>query len=319
MKSSQQPLISFIITVYQLPTKYVHDCLNSIIQLSLGDNEREVILIDDGSNPAIISLLPEWQDSIIYLRQRNHGVSSARNLGMNLATGKYIQFVDGDDYLLSSAYEHCIDIVRFQQADIVTFNMTNKSSAKSAFHTVGPLLGNEYMRHNNVRGTACGYLFERRLLLDLQFSSHLSYGEDEEFTPQLLLRAEHLYSTDAPAYYYRQHANSTLHHTDQRHQVQRLDNNLQVIIHLKHLALTLPIADREAMLRRVAQLSMDYLYNTIRIAPSMRHLDKAIHQLRQYELFPLPDKEYTWKYQCFCQMVNSHIGRRLLLLTLSHL
>ena len=106
-QNTQTPLVSFIITTYNLPKEYLAECLRSILQLSLNPREREVILVDDGSDMAAISELLDYQDDIIYLRQCNQGLSIARNRGLQIATGKYIQFVDGDDYLIQVSYEHC--------------------------------------------------------------------------------------------------------------------------------------------------------------------------------------------------------------------
>lgn len=96
--------------------------MDSILKLSLNAKEREIILVDDGSDISPLNDLAEYQNQIIYLRQPNQGVSVARNYGIMIAKGNYIQFVDGDDYLLQAAYEHCLDIVRYHQPDIVTFN-----------------------------------------------------------------------------------------------------------------------------------------------------------------------------------------------------
>lgn len=111
----QAPLVSFIVTTYNLPVEYIKECLDSILQLSLSDKEREIILVDDGSDICQLNELSEYLTHIIYLRQPNQGVSVARNYGMMMAKGRFIQFVDGDDYLIQSAYEHCLDIVRYHQ------------------------------------------------------------------------------------------------------------------------------------------------------------------------------------------------------------
>ena len=105
----QAPLVSFIVTTYNLPLEYLKECLDSILQLTLSDKEREIILVDDGSDICPLNDLSEYLVHIIYLRQANQGVSVARNYGMMIAKGRYIQFVDGDDYLIQSAYEHCLE------------------------------------------------------------------------------------------------------------------------------------------------------------------------------------------------------------------
>ena len=75
----------------------------------------------------------------------------------------------------------------------------------------------------------------------------------------------------------------------------------------------MPNNDRLALNRRVAQLTMDYLYNTILLHQSLTTLNAAIDTLRQDALFPLPDRNYTAKYTWFRRLSNTSIGRVLLL------
>ena len=78
----------------------------------------------------------------------------------------------------------------------------------------------------------------------------------------------------------------------------------------------LPHTDRLALQRRVAQLTMDYIYNTIMLTHSRKALDSCLEELRQHGLFPLPDRDYTQKYKWFRRMTNSAFGRTILLNTL---
>ena len=144
----QTPIVSFIITTYNLSLNYLKECLDSILKLSLNAKEREIILVDDGSDISPLNDLAEYQNQIIYLRQPNQGVSVARNYGIMIAKGNYIQFVDGDDYMLQAAYEHCLDIVRYHQPDIVTFNSAkNNKKEETSYELPSPISGTEYLRH----------------------------------------------------------------------------------------------------------------------------------------------------------------------------
>ena len=89
------------------------------MRLSLNKREREIILVDDGSDLTPLNELIDLRDGIIYLRQANKGLSAARNLGLRMASGSYIQFVDGDDFLLQAPYEHCLDIMRYHPTTCV--------------------------------------------------------------------------------------------------------------------------------------------------------------------------------------------------------
>lgn len=310
----KKPLISFIVTTYNTPSEMLSDCLDSITCLSLSKNDREIVVVDDGSSVPAITTLADIQDDIIYIRQPNRGPSEARNMGIKAATGTYIQFVDGDDLLLRGAYEHCIDIVRYKSPDMVMFNFTNKSVSETPYTFEGPMTGSSYMHNNNLRGSVCTYIFRRSILGDLRFTSGQNYCEDEEFTARLVLRAEKLIATDAHAYYYRQHSESLTGSRNTRKLVTRLSNHFETICRLHYIGERLPEAAKMAMRRRVAQLSMDYLYNTARMTHSMDKLNEAVDKLRELGLFPLPDKHYTAKYSLFRRLVNYKAGRYMLLL-----
>lgn len=314
-EAEPQPLISFIVTTYGLPTEMLRECLESIMALSLSEDDREIIVVDDGSEVSPLNDLVDLRDNIIYLRQRNRGLSTARNMGLQVATGKYIQFVDGDDRLIQAPYEHCLDIARFTNADLILFYQTVEAQPDVPFEYEGPVTGAAYMHQHNLRASACGYIFRKNILGTLRFTPGRLH-EDEEFTPQIMLRAEHVYYTKSKAYYYRQRENSITTDESIRNRARRLDDTERIILHLQDIAQHSPEIDRVALNRRVAQLSMDYLYNTILLTHSARHLNEAIEKLRQHGLFPLPDKNYTKKYTAFRRLVNSRLGRRLLLLTI---
>lgn len=308
------PLVSFIITTSKHQKEYLVECIKSILQLSLNPKEREIILIDDGSDICPLNDLAEYLPNIIYLRQPNQGVSVARNYGMKIATGKYIQFIDGDDYILQAAYEHCLDIVRYHQPDIVTFNYCkNNKNIEPSYELPTPVTGTDFLNNNNLHGAAWSYIFRHSIVGSLQFTPGIVYGEDEEFTPQLFLRAERIFKTNTEAYFYRDNKNSVSHqYTKEKIQL-RMDNSLEVLLHLQQLLDKLPIAERQALSRRIAQLSMDYLYNNIRLHHSLISLNQAINNLREHGLYPLPDKKYTKKYTMFRRAINTYLGRISLL------
>lgn len=311
----QTPLISFIVTTYNLPIDYLKECLNSILQLSLNPKEREIILVDDGSDVCPIDDLQTLFPNIIYLQQPNQGVSVARNYGMQLAKGKFIQFVDGDDYLVQVEYEHCLNLLRYNNPDIVTFqHTTGKLTENRTFELPTCISGTQYLSSYNLHGAVWSYIFRRAIVGSLLFTPGIIYGEDEEFTPQLFLRAERIFKLNIGAYFYRDNKQSVSHQQSKGKMNQRMDNTLTVIINLQKLLDTIPVEDRRALNRRIAQLSMDYLYNCIRLKHSFIALNKAIKTLREHGLYPLPQKEYTKKYTLFRKLISTYVGRIILLL-----
>lgn len=308
-----KPLVSFIITYYDIPVSMLVKCIDSILSLSLRPDEREVIVVDDGSQSSPVSELTQYMNDIIYVRQKNGGLSEARNRGIQMANGEYLQFVDADDYLIRAPYEHCLDIVRFQNSDVVMFDFTDDSEETPlAFDTQMNGSGTEFLTHYNLQATACCYLFRRSILGSLRFTPDI-YHEDEEFTPQLLLRAETVCSTDAQAYFYNRRPHSITSETNGRKMIKRLNDKHLVIKKLNFMADRLPHSERMAMQRRVAQMTMDYIYNIIMQTRSRHYLDRKLNVLRKEGLFPLPDRNYTTKYKWFRRLTNSSLGLSLLM------
>ena len=311
----RQPLVSFIVTCYNLPTDMLCECIDSILKLNLQSAEREIIVVDDGSDQSPMNDLLKYGDDIIYVRQKNGGVSVARNTAMDMAKGQFIQIVDGDDCLLTVPYEQCLDLIRKNgDADVVMFDFTHQNSQESnPSVNLRKKSGPDLLRTENIQGAACCCLFRQAVRGHLVFTPGIAYGEDEEFTPQLLIRAETVYVTDAKAYFYRERETSAVHQKDESSIQKRLSDTKEVILHLNQLADTRPQSDKVALQRRVAQLTMDYIYNTILLTRSEEKLNETLEDLRKDGLFPLPDHPYSTKYTWFRRLSNNTLGRKMLL------
>lgn len=309
------PLVSFILTYYNQPIQMLCECIDSILALSLRPFEREIIVIDDGSRVSPMNGLMQYGDEIIYVRQKNGGLSVARNKGIEMAQGEYLQFVDADDHLIQTPYEHCLDLIRLNDnIDMVMFDFTSSMSSETDFNDSKVMTGSEYMLKHNIHATAWGYLFKQTTLSKLRFTPGI-WHEDEEFTPQLLIRAEHVCATDAKAYYYYKYKGTTTH-DDEASKAKRFDDIRGVLDRLQYLCDRVPQVDRVALQRRVAQLTMDYIYQVIIQQRSQKALNACIDELSSKGLFPLPDRDYSQKYKWFRKMTNSRIGRSILLTTL---
>lgn len=306
------PLVSFILTYYNLPIDLLRRCIDSIKALTLRPCEREIILIDDGSTVSPLPYLADYQDDIVYIRQKNGGLSVARNTGIRIAQGQYLQFVDADDCLLTSAYEHCLDLVRYQHSDMVLFDFTEQPDSHATYDDTPAMSGATFLRTKNIRGTACGYLFRKSALSELRFTPGI-YHEDEEFTPLLMLRADTVVSTNAKAYQYTRRSGSITTAPDIRHRLKRLDDLQQILFRLQRTTDSLPTEERLALSRRVHQLTMDYIYNVILLTRSRHFLNRKLEELHRRNIYPLPNREYTRKYNCFRRLANSGVGLSVLM------
>lgn len=298
----REPLITFVVPCYNLPSEWICACIDSILALPLKREEREVLVIDDGSETPVSECLSGYGDEVQCVRQSNGGLSAARNTGMDRASGTYIQFVDGDDELLPSAYAQCIRMLKSDAPDMLLFRFLGQEAASRPV-----MSGTAYMRRYNLRASACTYLFRRSLLGNLRFIQGILH-EDEAFTPQLMLRATSVLDTGFAAYAYHRRSGSITTHEDPAHVHRRLSDKEAVLMMLDELARHLPSQQSQALRRRVSQLTMDLMLDTIRLTSGSHPLQQLVQRLRNNGLYPLPPYHYTPAYTLFSQLSSSRIG-----------
>ncbi len=113
------PAVSVLVPVYNVE-KYIRECLDSIIAQTLKD--IEIICVEDGSTDSSLRILQEYaaKDArVVVISKPNGGLPSARNAGLDAARGKYIGFIDGDDYISPDMYRRMYDTAFKHKADIV--------------------------------------------------------------------------------------------------------------------------------------------------------------------------------------------------------
>lgn len=110
--------VSVIIPVYNVET-YISKCISSVIEQNY--KNIEIILIDDGSQDSSGKILDEYEkkdDRITVIHQKNKGVSAARNRGLELASGDYVVFVDGDDWVDSDYVSYFVELLQNHECEI---------------------------------------------------------------------------------------------------------------------------------------------------------------------------------------------------------
>lgn len=292
--------LSFIIPYYEVPEEMLRQCIDSIVSLkSINVYDREIIVVDDGSRNDIKSLVEGYGKNVIYLRQENEGPGSARNRGLEIAQGEWIQFVDADDSLLSDNYDTLICNIDNHDYDMIMFEFTHHAEGyekpTKEYHRCS---GVDYMLHNNMKAHPVLFVFKKNILKDLRFERGL-FHEDELFTPQLVLNAQNILVSKAKAYYYRLREGSTMVRLDIEWITLRLNNLFTVIKSLDKICQSEQNQRQKALRRKVSQLTMDYIYNIVTLTHSIRELKERLSLLRKNNLYPLPIKAYTWKYLLF--------------------
>lgn len=127
------PIVSVIIPCYNVE-KYLRQCLDSVINQTLQD--IEIICVDDGSSDATIEILNEYQkkdNRLKVISQKNAGAGAARNNGLRMAKGKYLSFLDSDDFFEPDMLQEAYQSAEKNQADFVVFNSNQYHMDKNSY------------------------------------------------------------------------------------------------------------------------------------------------------------------------------------------
>lgn len=215
--------ISVILPVYNAE-KYIEKCIRSILNQTL--RHIEIIVINDGSNDnsiAIINEIAECDKRIKIIDIPNGGVSKARNLGITLAKGKFISFVDSDDWLepkmlellYKTADEKNADIVKcdmFLETNISTnklkynFNLPKTIDKVEAFKRLFIERGETHFGHTHSKIYKSSLIIENNLL----FAEDMNYSEDILFLISSLLHAKTIAYYPQQLYHYNLSSDSSL-------------------------------------------------------------------------------------------------------------
>ncbi len=112
--------LSIILPVYNV-AKFIPDCLDSLLCQDIPKSDYEIICVDDGSPDNSVEVIKSYQeknDNIRLVSQENAGVSTARNNGIALAKGKYVWFVDPDDYIQANCLSAILSNLEKNDADL---------------------------------------------------------------------------------------------------------------------------------------------------------------------------------------------------------
>ena len=217
--------ISVIIPVYNVEG-YLLQCLDSVLSQSYAD--LQIILIDDGSidrSGEICDAYAAKDSRVVVIHQKNGGAAAAKNAGLRVATGKYLSFVDSDDYLEQDTYAHMIAFLETQQADVIQCAFRDVYVDKSVPHTV---LGDqmdfsstEYLEQFTKDWT-CGLLWDKlyvRSIFDGIFFEEGHKIDDEYFTYRGIMNAREIVRDNFVVYNYRKRRSSVMYSPESGKQI----------------------------------------------------------------------------------------------------
>ena len=206
-------LFSIIVPVYNVD-KYVSKCIQSILEQNY--QEWELILIDDGSEDTSGMICEKYAKSdsrIKVIHQSNYGVSSARNLGLKVAKGEYIIFVDADDWLDTKILAKYHEVLKKQRFDMVACDCYNvwRGESHEFIESANKWRGNGDRSLNQEElfysilycsATLWNKAFKQDVVSEVEFNSKMTFAEDTDFLVTVLFKIKTAWIMNYHGYYY---------------------------------------------------------------------------------------------------------------------
>lgn len=219
----KEKCISFIVPVYNTED-FLARCIESLLSQGLYESEYEIILINDGStdnSQLICGQYVNTHKNIKYFYQCNQGVSVARNFGLQQSSGKYIMFVDSDDFLELNVLKNIIIEANQKEAELFFFRgkfYPNCVIANNQLFECGRTYTGEYvLLHGMKISSACFNIYKRDFLIKskIKFFPGLRYGEDVDFNYRLYPKVKKMLFSKYVVYvYYVDNKKSVSHKMD---------------------------------------------------------------------------------------------------------
>lgn len=293
-------LLTYIVPVYNT-AQYVERCLDAIMNQALPDDAYEVLVVDDGSTDGsreVIEAVAREYPQVRLLCQENQGVSAARNLALDQAKGRFVQFVDSDDFLMDDMMAPLVQQAADEDLDVLIFNYNwtdaaghiTRAACDSASVQPSVMTGVEYLHHHTMTPYVWRYLISRDFLNrnGWRFDRGLIVCEDGELIVRFMLKANRVAASDSAPYCYVNRSDSAMHNQDRDHLMRRILSQIDSAIsidetirnHERETGVAAPVSVRGR--RNV------YLYFSMTKALTVGCVDEALERMRQAGLYPFP-------------------------------
>ncbi|MFI1743926.1 glycosyltransferase family 2 protein [Thalassobellus sediminis] len=318
--------ISFILPTYNME-KYLARCIDSVINQDMAKHDYEIIIVNDGSTDNSLKIVEKYackNNNIIIYSKKNAGLGAARNTGLEIAKGKYIFFLDTDDYIVDNCISNLIEIADNNKLDILTFistmtkrNDLNKSKTNIEIKNIKhPLLGIDYVANYNHRNEVWWYIINREFLKKSSINfDEGQWLEDAIFTAKLFLKANKMAHVEIDVHRYRIRQDSIVRNKNIEHYKKILSDQEKVIFDFDKLINKLPQIAKENSnyLRRIKNRQQSFVFFFIirfmKSGLSYKLLKQKLNAFKEISAYPLKDfvgEEYNgFKYNVLTNLFNS--------------
>lgn len=207
----QNSVVSIIVPVYKVES-YLDRCVQSIVGQTY--KNLEIILVDDGSIdncPAMCDVWAKKDSRIRVIHKENGGLSSARNAGLEMATGAFLQFTDSDDWLEPEMIAYLVDLAERSEADVVRCGYFESYETDELDHSIGesrcmhPNVADQIidlMNDGYLSGVVWNKLYRRAVVGDVRYDPADGCSEDIMYNFRVLTKTQKVVYGDKPLYHY---------------------------------------------------------------------------------------------------------------------
>jgi len=304
------PSLSCIVPVYNTAAS-VRQCLESIVNQGVDGDDLEIIVIDDGStddSAAIVRAFASTHPQVRLIRQTNQGVSAARNAGLDAATGRYVQFVDSDDYLALGKMAGLVKRAVADDLDILTFGFTTLEADGKTSVTTSWLTDDEpqpaqsggdfLAAHHRLLPYVCWYIIRRDFVnrLNLRFDTNLVVCEDAAFITRAMLNATRVACEPIAPYCYVKRGDSASQKATPDHLRLRMQSQIAAAADMTAAMTQYEAASGHGVPATVTGLRSVFLFFAMTSALRLGCVDDAVNRMRAVGLYPFAPMDATAGY-----------------------
>lgn len=324
--------LSIIIPVYNVE-KYVCQCLDSVLDQDLDAGDYEIIVVNDASTDRSIEIVQDYakiHDRIKIYNKKNGGVGSARNLGMDNAVGKYVYFLDSDDYLLSNSLKKLVETCEHHELDVLTFlshffsnsspkNETFSNKLQRDILATNPIslitTGEDYLAKEYYRVEVWWFLINREFLIKskIRFIED-RWMEDAIFSLELFLKAKRMAHIKLDVHRHRKTSGTAMTNTEPTHYLKMIRDIQNVAITYDPMIKMLEHKKTEpkSIIRIKAKQESFVFFSMIRMLQStmsFEEVKKRMGEIKSINAYPLKSflgKDYNrLDYQLLVPIINN--------------
>ena len=296
-----EPLLTYIVPVFNTE-RFLLRCLRSIVDQGLTEDAYEVLVVDDGSTDGSRALLQSFIDEghqqVRLLTQANSGVSAARNLAMDHARGRYLYFVDSDDFLMEGQMPALLTQATDENLDVLVFNYSRtdedgniiESFAGADVGTSTVTTGVAFLQGHSMTPYIWRYLIRRELIQsnDWRFDKSLIVCEDGELIARFMLSAQRVMGNNVSPYCYVIRGDSAMNSQESSHLRRRIFSQIDSAISINETIERYQKLTGDRVPASVSGLRNLYLYFSMTKALTSGNVEAAIDRMRNAGLYPFP-------------------------------